>query len=241
MNDKSTTLYCFSPPVMIATFLIETVLLIYVLIRYKWSMLTGLIACILALLATFQMAEYEVCSYGGGISHASRIGFIAITFLPAIGVHIISLISHKLSKYFVWLSYSAAVGFSLFFGLGKNAFSSYACGGNYAIFHLTPKVGGVFFAYYYFLLLVGILVALYASISSSKKSRQILTYFIFGYLVLLIPTGLVNAINPKTINGIPSIMCGFAIVYALVLANGVAPLALKRRHYRSVLIKKTAS
>jgi hypothetical protein len=241
MKEKSTTLYCFSPPVMVATFLIETVLLLYVLIRYKWSTLTGLIACILALLATFQMAEYQVCSNGGGISHASRIGFIAITFLPAIGIHIISIISNKLSKYFVWLSYSAAMGFSLIFGLGKSAFDSYACGGNYAIFHLTHKLGGVFFAYYYFLLVAGILVSLYASIRSNKKTRQILMYFIFGYLVLLIPTGLVNAINPQTINGIPSIMCGFAIVYALVLASGVAPLTLKRRSYRSILMKRTAS
>jgi hypothetical protein len=169
MKVKSTTLYCFSPPVMVATFVIESILMLYVLIRYKWNALTRLIASVLFLLATFQLAEYQVCSNGGGVSHASRIGFIAITLLPAIGIHIISLIS------------------------------------------------------------------------STKKTCQILMYFIFGYLVLLIPTGLVNAIDPRTINGIPSIMCGFALVYALVLAGGVAPLALKKRSYRSALIKKTAS
>jgi hypothetical protein len=241
MKVKSTTLYCFSPPVMVATFVIELILMLYVLIRYKWNALTRLIASVLFLLATFQLAEYQVCSNGGGVSHASRIGFIAITLLPAIGIHIISLITNKISKYFVAISYGAALAFALFFGLGKNSFNSYACGGNYAIFHLTPKIGGIFFAYYYFLLLAGISVALYGSISSTKKTRQILMYFIFGYLVLLIPTGLVNVIDPRTINGIPSIMCGFALVYALVLAGGVAPLALKKRSYRSALIKKTAS
>jgi hypothetical protein len=229
MSRKSTTLYCFSPPVMLATFVIETILFLYVLARYRSSASRNLIAALLILLAIFQLAEYRVCGQEGGVSAASRIGFMAITLLPAIGLHLIHSVTKKIPLYVVGVTYTVAAGLVLVFGLGKSSFSGHVCAGNYAIFQLAPNLGGIFFTYYYLLLIIGILVSLSAGVESTKTTRQILTYIIFGYLVLLIPTGMVNALNPQTIDVIPSIMCGFAIIYALVLAFGVAPLALKLR------------
>lgn len=229
MKHKGTTLYCFSPPVMLATFLIESVLFIYTIFRYKMNTLARLIAAMLALLAVFQLAEYQVCGQGVRISAASRIGFMAITMLPPLGIHIISILSRKVRKEVIGLAYISGLAFAVFFGLGKNAFVGHVCAGNYAIFQLAPNLGGLFFIYYYFWLVLGIAVSLYATISANKVIRQALAYFIFGYLVLLIPTGIVNAVNPRTIEGIPSIMCGFAVVYALMLSFGIAPLTLKAR------------
>jgi hypothetical protein len=226
MDEKNTRLYCFSPPVMLATFAIETILFIYTLVRYKMSTLTRLIASMLALLAVFQFAEYQVCGQDSGVSTASRIGYMAITLLPPIGIHIISEVTKKLRKEVVWLAYASGAGFALTFGLGKTAFTSHVCAGNYAIFQLAPNLGGIFFGYYYFWLIFGLLASLSIGISANKTTRQVLTYLIFGYLVLLIPTGIVNALNPQTIEGIPSIMCGFAILYALMLAFGISPLTL---------------
>jgi hypothetical protein len=214
---------------MLATFAIELGLAFYTLLRYKMDVLGRLIVVILALLALFQLAEYQVCGHGTGIPTASRVGFIAITMLPAIGIHIISLVSEKLRRVLVWPAYFSAIIFSVVFGLGKSSFAGHVCAGNYSVFQLAPKLGGIFFAYYYFWLILGILVMLYSSIDSSKKTRQALVYLVFGYLVLLIPTGIVNALNPQTIEGIPSIMCGFAIIYALAISFGVAPLKLKER------------
>jgi hypothetical protein len=215
---------------MLATFLIEFVLFIYTLLRYKMSTLTRLIAAILLLLAIFQMAEYQVCGRSGGVSIASRIGYMAITILPPIGIHIIANVTNRIRREVVWLAYTSGAAFALTFGLGKTTFASHVCAGNYAIFQLAPGLGGFFLAYYYFWLIVGILSSLFIGIDSDKKTRQTLTYLIFGYLVLLIPTGIVNALNPQTIAGIPSIMCGFAIVYALALSFGIAPLTLQKRN-----------
>jgi hypothetical protein len=43
----------------------------------------------------------------------------------------------------------------------------------------------------------------------------------------MVPTTIVNIVNPASISGIPSIMCGFAVIMALCLLFKVAPLVLK--------------
>jgi hypothetical protein len=53
-------------------------------------------------------------------------------------------------------------------------------------------------------------------------------YQVFGWLSFLLPTGIVNALNPQSISGIPSVMCGFAVIYAIVLVFGILPMATKK-------------
>src|SRR6185312_258892 len=75
LQQKSTRLNCFSPPVMIATMVIETILAVYTVWRYKMSDMVRLAAITLLGLATFQLAEFFVCT--GSIGHTiewSRFG-----------------------------------------------------------------------------------------------------------------------------------------------------------------------
>lgn len=44
-----------------------------------------------------------------------------------------------------------------------------------------------------------------------------------GYVLFMAPTTFVNIIDPSTIIGIPSIMCGFAVLMAVALAGKVLP------------------
>ncbi len=212
---------------MIATFVTESMLLIYTLIRYKMNALTWLIGATLALLAIFQLAEYQVCGRGSSVSAASRIGYMAITMLPPISIHLVKIIAKKDLKYLVWTAYASGGAFALLFGLSKSAFAGYACAGNYAIFQLAPNLGGEYFVYYYFWLIVGILMSLHFTIDASKKTRQALIYQSFGVLSLLVPVGIVNALHPSTARGLPSIMCGFAVIYAIILVYGIAPFTLQ--------------
>jgi hypothetical protein len=46
---------------------------------------------------------------------------------------------------------------------------------------------------------------------------------VVGYLVFLVPTALANTVAPETRRGIPSIMCGFAVLFALILAVYITP------------------
>jgi hypothetical protein len=228
-KHKGTTLYCFSPPVMLATFTIESVLLIYTLLRYKMSTLGRLVSVSLALLAIFQIAEYQVCGRTNSVSTSSRIGFMAIAMLPPVGIHLAQVISGRDQRTLRYSAYVCGAAIALFFGFGRDVFTSYECAGNYAIFQLVPKRGGEFFAYYYVLLTLEICMALYFAITATLKTRKALIYQVFGVLSFLIPTGIVNAINPSTINGIPSVMCGFAVTYAIVLVFGIVPLTLEEQ------------
>ena len=88
MKRSKLNLYCFSPPVMIATFAIEIGLAVYALWRYKLNLISRLAVAILVCLAAFQLAEFNVCE-GGWIDRelASRLGYVAITALPPLGLH----------------------------------------------------------------------------------------------------------------------------------------------------------
>jgi hypothetical protein len=230
MKRKNNTFYCFSPPVMFATFAIEISLMLYVLFRYRMNALTRLIAGMLGLLAVFQFAEYHVCQDVGGVTgFYSRLGFMAITMLPPIALHLVHIISGKGSKKVITLAYASGAAFALTFGLNSAAFQSYSCGGNYAMFQLADNLGGLFFAYYYFWLTTGLLYCLRFSVTAKRNTRESLTYQAFGYISLLVPTGIVNAMNPATISAIPSVMCGFAVIYAFALVFGIAPRTLKEK------------
>lgn len=230
MKKGGLTLYCFSPPVMIATFTLELLLFIYTVIRYRMSTSTRLIAAILLLLAIFQISEFNVCAvFGVSAVVWSRIGYFAITLLPALAVHLVLTIAGQKWRWLVALSYLISGFFAAIFGFSKTAFVNHLCSGNYVIFRLANGIGGTYFAYYYAWLVIGIALCLYLSNTAKPRIRTALLLQIVGYLSFLLPTGIVNTLNPQTVNGIPSVMCGFAILYALILVFAMAPLTLKPR------------
>jgi protein-S-isoprenylcysteine O-methyltransferase Ste14 len=63
--------------------------------------------------------------------------------------------------------------------------------------------------------------------ATDKQERHSILALIVGYLVFLIPTAIAYSINPATRRGIPSIMCGFAVLFALILALYLLPRANK--------------
>jgi hypothetical protein len=208
---------------MVATCIIEVALFIYTIVRYKMTVLTRLTALTVLLLALFQLCEFHVCRSGWIAGTWSRIGFMSITLLPPMGIHIIQNISGRVWRPLVWIAYASGILFDCVFGFSKNAFESHICAGNYAIFQLAPRVGGIYFGYYYAWLFVGIGLSLYFAVKSKIRVRESLILQAVGFLVFVLPTGIVNDISPKTISGIPSIMCGFAVLYALILVFAIVP------------------
>lgn len=226
---KSDRLYCFSPLVMILTFVIESILFIYTLVRYRMSPLGRTVAATLLFLATFQFAEYHVCGHSFIPASWSRIGFVAITMLPALGLHMILQIAGKKSKIATYSAYASAILFAGIFALNPATFEGHVCAGNYAIFQLQSPIGGFYFFYYYLLLFIGIAMAWTFSQKAKLPIKKALYLQIVGYLSFVLPTSIVNMLNPQTLVGVPSIMCGFAVTYALILTFGIVPLVLKQR------------
>lgn len=213
---------------MLATLVIELALAIYTLIRHKMTPVVRVAAALLVLLALFQLAEYNVCGQTDTTLLWSRIGYVAITLLPPLALHLIYLIAKRKSRLLVWLAYGTGLAFAAAFGFSATAFAGHVCAGNYAIFQLARPLGDLYFAYYYTWLFLGISLCLYLGVQSDLRIRKALNLQAFGYLSFLLPTGIVNTLNPRTISGIPSIMCGFAVIYAVILALGIVPIVQDR-------------
>ncbi|MFZ1258647.1 MAG: hypothetical protein WAQ25_04220 [Candidatus Saccharimonas sp.] len=223
---KANTLSCFSPPVMIATFAIEIALAVYVTWRYKLTNITKLAVSVLFFLAVFQLAEYNVCEGSFGIDSLgwSKLGYIAITMLPPLGLHLATRIAGDKKTTLLAAAYGSAALFAMFFAFSGNGITSSACLGNYVIFKTAPGSHWAYAAYYYGWLTVAVLYC------ANKIKQQLapniiaaLQALMVGYLLFMVPTTLVNVIDPSTIAGIPSIMCGFAVLLAIALAGEVVP------------------
>jgi hypothetical protein len=223
---------CFSPPIMVATLIIEFSLAIYTVWRYKLDNLTRLITVMLVGLAVFQLAEYFVCTGIGSMAGPwSRVGFVAITALPPLGLHMMHLLADKPQRRLVYGAYATMAAFMLFFLISPGTFTGHQCTGNYVIFQFTANVTGVYSIYYFAWLLTGIGFGFrWANELKAKgklKATQLQTVqgLILGYLVFLVPSALSMAVNPEVRRGIPSVLCGFAVLLALVLSLYILPRA----------------
>lgn len=229
-KDRDSTLFaCFSPPVMLATFAIEIGYLLYVIIRYKMNALSRLVSALLLCLATFQISEYFVCGADYSSSMWSRVGFVAITMLPPLGIHLIHTLAGKSWNNITGAAYGMAAVWVGVFAFFEHAFSGHQCLGNYVIFQVKPGLGGLYFAHYYLWLGIGTWLAYQYSKTVKRKDRKSLYLLAVGYLTLLVPTTTVNLLNPEAQLGLPSIMCGFAIILATIVVFGIMPRSGEKR------------
>lgn len=217
---------------MILTFAIEIALAVWVLWRYRQDVTTRLIIIALVLLALFQFAEFNVCTTLLGLDSLtwSRVGYAIITFLPPLGIHALYSMSNTRSRYTVIPAYGFAIAFATYFLISTSGLTSSVCGGNYVIFEVHPNISLMYGLYYYGLELLAIGIAIHLARRQKKlATKKALYAFAVGYGWLIIPTTTVNIIDPATIHGIPSIMCGFAVILAIILAGYVVPLVAKKR------------
>lgn len=230
LKIENSKMYCFSPPVMVATFLIEIGLAVYTLVRYKMSELLFVVLLLLTMLGIFQLSEYFVCTQS---SEAwSRLGYVAITTLPALGIHLFYLLSANKRRQVVYFSYFIMILFSIYFLLAPNVFNGFECTGNYVIFQLNHTASLVYQIYYFGLMFLSIGLSWFwiKNHPKSKEKKNLIEALIVGYLVFLVPTAVVNSFFPESRSGIPSVMCGFAVIFAVILALYIAPRALKAKN-----------
>lgn len=232
-------MYCFSPPVMLATFAIEIAFAMYILWRYKFTPITRLIVLLLSFLAIFQGTEFLLCggfAFEGGTW--SRIGYAAITMLPPLGIHLAYLIANKKPGAVVGLAYVTSAMFIAYFVFATQAISGHTCYANYVVFDTADMSKLPYTMYYYGWLFVGTFLTFNWAPKLDKHRKAALYALMAGYLSLLIPTTTITLIWNETISGIPSIMCGFAIILAGILTFKVAPESIKlRKSTKSMRLK----
>lgn len=222
-NSKQITLYCFSPAVMLATFILEFGLAVYTFIRYSTTKFGRAAMFTLIFLGLFQLSEFQICD--GNLSLLwSRVGLFAITMLPILGIYMISLLDKK--TWLLYLGYVLAIGFGLYFLLVPKPIEGAFCGGNYVIFS-GPERLFKFYGYYYFgFLLLAIWESFQRIMSDPKHQllKKILFWFVVGYMSFILPLTLVYVFIASARVAVASVMCGFAVIFALILALKIVPL-----------------
>jgi hypothetical protein len=198
---------------------------------------TRLITAMFVGLASFQLAEYFVCTgYGLHAEQWSRVGFVMITILPPLAVHLMHELAGKPGRKVVAASYATMAGFIGVFSLYHTALIGHQCAGNYVIFQIGNTLGGLYSIYYFGWMAVGIGLGAYWANqlmekgSAYRKKLEAVRGLIVGYLVFLVPVAIANTISPQTRRGIPSIMCGFAVLLAFILAAYILPRAGELKH-----------
>ena len=221
-------LYCFSPPVMLATFAIEIGFALYILWRYKFTPITRLIVSLLVLLAAFQGTEFLLC---GGLALEggtwSRIGYATITLLPPLGIHLAYLLAGKKPGVVVAASYVTCAMFLGYFAFATQAISGHTCYANYVTFDTAAGSTLPYTIYYYGWLFIGAFLAFKWAPTLDKHRKAALYALMAGYMALLIPTTTVTLLWNETLAAVPSVMCGFAIILAGLLTLKVAPESIK--------------
>lgn len=220
---------------MVATFIIEIVFAIYLLFRYKLTSVSRVVVTILIGLAVFQFAEYNVCEDAWGLDSLTwaRIGYVAITVLPPLGIHLITSISGKSSAWLVASAYVSGAIFAFIFMFVGQGMLGEQCLGNYVIFKIAPWAVWPYAFYYYGWLIVGTAYSIWLAQKAKKNIRAALYALAVGYAALLIPTTTVNILDPATISGIPSIMCGFGVALAFILTLKVVPEYYRKETMRA--------
>ncbi len=221
---------------MLFTFIFEFSLAFYTLVRYRMVPLARMATFFLVLLGTFQLAEYVICVQGGGVGWA-RIGFVAITLMPMVGVFITSSLA-PVGKLLKWGGVACAGIFVALTALYPSLITGAYCGGNYVILHQSPYLEPWYGIYY----LGFIIVPMWILFRHIKKERSRFFrsgdyWLIIGILAFLIPTGIVYILSQSARDAVPSIMCGFALTFSIVLALKVVPivafgLRLVHKRYR---------
>lgn len=224
---------------MLATFAIEIVFALYVVWRYKMTTVTRLVTSILIFLAAFQGTEFMLCG-GMGVNGGtwSRLGYASISMLPPLGLHLAYAIAGKKSRFLVPTAYLSAAAFIAYFAFGVQAISGHTCYANYAVFDVAQGSSLLYTIYYYGWLFIGVGLSYhFGKLSKKKNIRRALYALSLGYLAFIVPTTAINIADPSTVSGIPSIMCGFAVILAFVLVGKVAPEAIKQNNQHSLRLK----
>ncbi len=222
---NTTTLYCFTPLVTLATCIIEIALALYSLYRYRKTLFGKVSIILLFALASFQLAEWMVCKGGGSMDFWMRLGFIGTVIMPALGMHLIHIVNDKKYKWLTVFSYivAALVSLLIFFYNGHEF--DYLCTGKFVTFQLGTAISFVYFLEYTLFTSLSLLILIVNILRKGERAhRRLNLMMLLAFSVFSVPSFVMHIVT-KTIGGgsLPSITCGFAIVTAIILVAKILP------------------
>jgi hypothetical protein len=142
-------------------------------------------------------------------------------YLPILGVHFISILT---KRYRFWLmpGYVLASLFVLWMILETKPIEVLACTGRYVAFQLSDPLSHVYLYYYVMSLAAGVILILWNLRQRTRQMRP-LVWLLVGYLSFILPTMYVYQYIFQTRKSFSSVLCGFAIIMAVILVGKILP------------------
>ncbi len=218
-NRSGAHFFCFNPFVTFLTGILEIVLAFFACIKYSKSSFGRIAAVALILLSIFQFAEYTICAGGNSILW-NKAAYAASAFLPAIGIHLIAHALHHTRMTQIAYLLAAIIAMSILIIPG--AFTATYCTGRFVVFQLSDPLRIAFGGHYALFILLGI-IQLVQAIINKMGDYELNLWLLLGYLSFVIPTLIVYIIASSSRIAIPSIMCGFAVLLAIIIVGKVLP------------------
>lgn len=224
-DGRPTMLRCFSPEVILATFVIEFLLAVYAWWRYRLTAFGRLSVGFLLLLAGFQLSEYAICR-GADPTLWTRIGFACTSFLPILSVDFITRL-RRMKSSMVW-AYALASAFAIVILFYPDIFIGAECTGKFVAFH-TGNAGfdALYSVYYAAMLFWGIGLA-WEGLKRPGSDRKSLGWILIGYAAFMVPAFLIYVFVTFGQIAFASVLCGFAVIMALILGFRILPLVHRK-------------
>lgn len=234
-STSGTTFYCFTPLVSLSTFVIEFCFALYVLVKYKPTTFSMLCVTVLLCLGLFQLSEFLICTTPY-VDLSIKLGYVAITLLPALGLHLISTLTHRW-KFIVFLSYIYAAFLILVIIFVPMVAFLATCNPNYVGYASNSIFSFFHWLYYAIFMVVGILLLTYAVIKriGDRKEEK---WMIMSYFVFIIPSLILLYANVIGHVALPSVMCGFAILTACIFVFVIIPRYYLLKTKKTKTLKK---
>jgi hypothetical protein len=147
--------------------------------------------------------------------------------LPAIVLHGIAHVTRR-NWWWVRVGYAIAGAFTVILIALPDVVTPGTCTGRYVVFTVHSLFGYAYAVYYYGGLL-GCGALLLRAIRRRMAPLPLLRWMLIAYATFVAPTALLTMIVAATRDAVPSVMCGFAVLFAALLVFRVLPLEAKRR------------
>ena len=208
---------CFTPIVSFLTFAIELVMSIWVFTRNPKKPLYKVAALILFFLGAYQFSEFGLCTFNDKFFWA-RFGFIIYTMLPALGVHLAYALKGSRKK--IWQVYILPVLFIAIAAIDSSFVKSAECAKYFVknSFNLSPFLTRSYFLYYgSFIVAACVLLIDFILEENNRKKRRIYVLGLLAALSFTLPTFVFVLMLPSFNIYFPSILCHFAIFFAIMV------------------------
>lgn len=213
----------YSPELAIATAVFEIGAAWWVLRRRGDRAVLRLAGAILLLLAAYQLLEASICMNEARAGFLPRLAFIAVTWLPPLGLMLIARLCQPRSRGMIAAAsamLAAAGGMVIWIAADPGFATISVCTAVVARYtHAMPRF--LVYSAFYWIGLAGMIgfSGYGLKTTASAARRRLILQVLGGTLAFVIPSFVTSFFVPMAKGAIPSVMCHYALFLAVFLAR----------------------